>query len=158
MHKLWLPVVSAAFAAGAIATLPAAAQEAQPATELVLESRERDGDTQFIDARPRGESAGDRFLLSSTLRRGGSVVGRMEGDCVGQDRAYEALHCTLVAILRDGRITLQGATLGKRLPGGGGTAEEYAITGGTGAYVGAAGTLRRTGDGRRDRLTFSLLR
>jgi hypothetical protein len=43
----------------------------------------------------------------------------------------------------------------KRIPGVGGRGEEYAITGGTGAYEGAAGTMRRTGDGRRDTLTFS---
>ena len=56
----------------------------------------------------------------------------------------------------DGRLTLQGAPIDKRIPGVGGRGEEFAITGGTGAYEGASGTMRRTGDGGRDRLTFSL--
>ena len=44
----------------------------------------------------------------------------------------------------------------KRIRGVGGRGEEYAITGGTGAFKGASGSVRRTGDGRRDTLTFPL--
>jgi hypothetical protein len=32
----------------------------------------------------------------------------------------------------------------------------YAITGGTGAYVGAQGTMRRSGNGKIDTLIFEL--
>ena len=42
---------------------------------------------------------------------------------------------------RDGRLTLQGASVSKPIPGVGGTGEQYAITGGTGAYQGATGTM-----------------
>ena len=44
----------------------------------------------------------------------------------------------------------------KRIPRVGGTGEHYAITGGTGAYQGAAGTMTRTGNSNRDTLTLSL--
>ena len=43
---------------------------------------------------------------------------------------------------RNGRLTLHGASVSKPIPGVGGTGEEYAITGGTGAYQGATGTMR----------------
>jgi hypothetical protein len=32
----------------------------------------------------------------------------------------------------------------------------YAVTGGTGAYVGASGTMRRSGNGKTDALVFEL--
>jgi hypothetical protein len=38
----------------------------------------------------------------------------------------------------------------------GATTEAYAVTGGTGAYVGASGTMTRKGNGKRDTLTFTL--
>ena len=110
----------------------------------------------MIDSRPKGPSVGDRWLLASTLRQAGKTAGRLEGDCVAVDKRFGVLQCTVVVILADGRITLQGASVDERIPGVGGRGEEYAITGGTGAYEGAAGTMRRTGDGRRDTLTFSL--
>jgi hypothetical protein len=156
MSKRLIPVAAAAVLAGGVAALPATGQAPPAPTQLVFESLGRHQAEKFIDVRPRGQSVGDRWLFSSSLRRDGRMVGRMEGDCVGQDPAFEAFGCALTAIFADGQITLHGAALGKPLPGGGGTREQYAITGGTGAYVGASGTLRRTGDGRRDRLIFEL--
>ena len=76
--------------------------------------------------------------------------------CVGVDKTFGVLQCNIVAILADGRLTLQGASVSKRIPRVGGTGEHYAITGGTGAYQGAAGTMTRTGNGDRDTLTLSL--
>jgi hypothetical protein len=35
--------------------------------------------------------------------------------------------------------------------------EEYIITGGSGAYEGATGVMRRSGTGERDTLTFTLV-
>ena len=52
-------------------------------------------------------------------------------------------------------ITAKGAGTSKPIPGVGRTTEQYAVTGGTGAYAGATGAIRRTGDGRRDTLTVS---
>jgi hypothetical protein len=139
-----------------VAVLPAQGQEPADARTLTFITVEQQGDEHAIDARPKGPSVGDRWLLATTLRRDGKAAGRLEGDCVGVDERFGVLQCTVVAILPDGRLTLQGASVSKPIPGVGRTGEEYAITGGTGAYTGATGTMRRTGDGRRDTLTFSL--
>jgi hypothetical protein len=67
------------------------------------------------------------------------------------------MQCTLTAVLADGSITLQGASLSKALPGASAPASDvYAITGGTGAYEGATGTMRRSGNGKVDTDVFSL--
>ena len=57
----------------------------------------------------------------------------------------------------NGSITLQGASLTKRIPGATAASEDvYAITGGTGAYVGATGSMKRSGNGKTDKLVFEL--
>jgi hypothetical protein len=81
----------------------------------------------------------------------------MEGDCLAVDVKFEGLQCALTAVLIYGSITLQGASLSKPIPGATAPAQDvYAVTGGTGAYVGAAGTMRRSGDGKADTLVFEL--
>jgi hypothetical protein len=142
--------------AATVAVLPAEGQDPPGTRTLTFTSTQRQGDEHAIDARPKGPSVGDRWLLSSTLRQTGKVAGRLEGDCVGIDQRFEVLQCSVVVILPDGRLTLQGAYANKKIPGVGGTHEEYAITGGTGVYEGATGSMRRTGSGKRDTLTFSL--
>jgi hypothetical protein len=152
--------LAAALTAGAIAALvavlPAHGQDPAGTRTLTFTSTEKGGDEHALDMRPKGPSVGDRWLLASTLRQAGKVAGRLEADCVGVDKAFGVLQCSLVVILPDGRLTLQGAAVSKRIPGVGGKGEEFAITGGTGAYAGATGAMRRSGDGVRDTLTFSL--
>jgi hypothetical protein len=100
---------------------------------------------------------GDAFVFASTLRRGSAMAGRMEGHCVAIDLKYEGMQCTLTAVLADGTITLQGASLGKPLPGATTPAADvYSITGGTGTYAGATRTMRRSGNGKVDTDTFEL--
>ncbi|MGH2967973.1 MAG: hypothetical protein ACRDK0_02735 [Solirubrobacteraceae bacterium] len=151
-----LAVLAAGTIAAIVAVLPAQGQDPAGTRTLEFTSTEKQGDERMIDARPKGPSVGDRWLLASTLRRAGKTAGRLEGDCVGVDKRFGVLQCSVIVILADGRLTLQGASVSKRIPGVGGTGEEYAITGGTGAYVGASGTMRRTGNGDRDTLTLSL--
>jgi hypothetical protein len=147
--------LAAALAAGSIAAvLPAHGQD--HAATLKFTSTQGPRDEHQLDARPKGPSAGDRWLLSSTLHRNGRVAGRLEGDCTGIDESYEVMTCSLVVILPDGRLTLQGASVAKRIPGVGGAGEEYAVTGGTGKYVRATGTMRRKSGRNRDTLTFTL--
>ena len=150
----------ATLAAGAIAALaavlPAHGQDSAQTRTLTFTSAEKHGDERAIDTRPKGPSVGDRWLLASTLRQAGKPAGRLEADCVGIDKTYDVLQCTVVVILRDGRLTLHGASVSKPIPGVGGTGEEYAITGGTGAYQGATGTMTRRGNDKRDTLTFTL--
>jgi hypothetical protein len=150
-------VAAAALTAGAIAaTVAVLPAHGQATRTLVFASVQKGGEEHMVDARPKGMSVGDRWLLASTLRQAGKDAGRLEGDCVGVDKRFGVLQCSLVVILPDGRLTLQGASVDKRIPGVDGRGEEYAITGGTGAYVGAVGTMRRDGDGDSDTLTFTL--
>jgi hypothetical protein len=146
---------AAALAAG-VAVLPASGQDQPTTRTLTFVSTESAKDQRFIDAKPKGYSVGDRMLLSSLLHSGSKVAGRVEGTCSLLDPTYHAQQCSLTVILGDGQLELQGTGLDKKLPGVGGTAEVYAITGGSGAYVGAAGTMTRKGNGQRDTLTFAL--
>jgi hypothetical protein len=82
------------------------------------------------------------------------VGAKSEPPATSSTRACSA---TLTAVLADGSITLQGASLGKRIPGASAPSQDvYAITGGTGAYVGVAGTMRRSGNGKTDTDVFEL--
>ena len=148
--------LTAAAAAACVAVLPASGQSPAGARTLTFTSTQKSRDFKSLDLGARGPSVGDRFEFASILSQGGEPVGRLEADCVGVEPTYQALECTLVAILADGRITLQGAYLQKKLPGVGGTDEQYAITGGTGAYANASGAMTRSGNGKHDTLTFTL--
>lgn len=152
--------LAAALTAGTIAALvavlPAQGQDPTGERTLTFTSTQARGDEHFIDLPPKGPSAGDRVALAATLHQAGKVAGRLEGDCAWVDKRFAVLQCDVVAIFPDGRLALQGAYANKRIPGIGGTAEEYAIVGGTGAYEGASGTMGRKGGGKRDTLTISL--
>jgi hypothetical protein len=148
-------VAAGAIAAAAVA-LPAHGQGTAGARTLTYTSTQKKRDTNAVDLKPKGQSVGDRFTFSSTLHQGGKTAGRIEADCVAVDRTFQGLQCSIVALLPDGRMTLQGVGLNKSVPGVGEVAEQYVITGGTGAYSGATGTMSRSGNGKTDTLTFSL--
>ena len=116
-------------------------------------------DAGAVDVKPRGTSAGDEFLGAQTLRSGGKVVGRVHAVCTIVDISYHGQDCRITLILRDGQIAAQGGGLDKRLPGvGDGSApggDPFAVTGGTGAYAGAGGTLL-IGEGKRGGSKFTV--
>ena len=154
--KTLLATLAAGAAVAAAVALPATGQEAPAAKTLTLTSVQAKDAERSIDA-PRGQSMGDSFVFASTLRNGAQMAGRMEGDCVAIDVKFEGLQCTLTAVLADGSMTLQGASLSKHVPGATAPSQDvYAITGGTGAYVGAAGTMHRSGNGKTDTDVFEL--
>jgi hypothetical protein len=118
-------------------------------------------DVKQFDVKPRGDSVGDRFLSAATLRRDGRRVGRALVDCLALDQSYGGQACVITLVTRDGQITAQGAGEHKPLPGTGGdpgTGDTFAVTGGTGSYDGAAGTLRVEHGPEGDRLVAALLR
>jgi hypothetical protein len=155
--KTLLATLAVGTAVAAAVALPATGQEAPAARTLTLTSVQAQGAEHAIDTPPRGDSVGDRFVFASTLRNGAKLAGRMEGDCLAVDVKFEGMQCTLTAVLADGSITLQGASLTKHIPGATAPSTDvYAVTGGTGAYVGAAGTMRRSGNGKTDTDVFEL--
>ena len=89
-------------------------------------------------------------------RQGGKVAGRLEAACDAIDRTHQGTGCSIVVILASGRLALQGASLDKPIPGMGGGAEEYIVTGGTHDFEHATGVMTRKGNGEHDTLTFTL--
>jgi hypothetical protein len=148
-------VVAAALSAAAAFVLPAAGQQPAGRT-LTFTSTQSRRDFTALDLGRHGESVGDRFEFATTLRQAGRVAGRLESDCVGVDATYRMLDCGVIVLLADGRLTMHGGYLARSVPGVGGTGEQYAVTGGTGAYAGASGTMRRRGNGTSDTVTITL--
>ena len=84
----------AAFAAAAAATgivvLPASGQDQSNTRTLRFVSTQKRSDFKSIDVKPKGDSVGDGFLLSSLLHDGSRVVGRVEAHCSYLDATYHA--------------------------------------------------------------------
>ena len=139
----------------AIAAGSAGVASESPST-LIYRGFETGRDAKVVDVRPKGESVGDRYLASMTLRKAGAVAGRLEVECTAVDGTYEGHMCTLVAIVEDGTLTFQSAGVGRAIPNVGEPAEVYAVTGGTGSYVGAGGTMTVEPTTKGDRVTIEL--
>jgi hypothetical protein len=147
LRRALLPA-AALIAASAVAVSGAAGQSGGT---LVLTSgppTARDvkrGDFKQVDLRPRGLSPGDYFLAAGSLKQDGRVVARAHAVCRIIDRTYRGQDCDFVLIFKDGTITASGGGLDRLLPGQPKPpprpADDYAITGGTGAFDGASGTL-----------------
>ena len=155
--KTLLATLAVGTAVAAAVALPATGQETPAARTLTLTSVQAKGAERAIDTPPRGESVGDSFVFASTLRNGAQLGRPHGGRLPRRRREVRGLQCTLTAVLADGSITLQGASLTKHLPGATAPSQDvYAITGGTGAYLGAAGTMHRSGNGKTDTDVFEL--
>lgn len=98
-----------------------------------------------IDVRPRGQSIGDHFVVAGTLRAGDHIAGRGHAICTVIDRSYKGQDCQFVLVFRDGTVTASGGGINRLLPGQPPSPprapDVFAVTGGTGAYRGASGTL-----------------
>lgn len=107
----------------------------------------------FVDAPPRRKlSLGDAFIFTSRLTKQGTRVGNTGVVCTIISAKREESQCVGSARLRAGQITIQGLLAGES------QRFSFPITGGSGAYEGAEGTLHvRELSGNRERLTFSLL-
>ncbi|MBB4984916.1 MULTISPECIES: allene oxide cyclase barrel-like domain-containing protein [Streptomyces] len=132
------PVTSAATGAGS-----AQAKGRAPVLTLTAELAQR---TPF-PVNPGGPAAqGDRVVVRSILKdEGGNVVGESGGTCVLTRAAVEgdpggAEECIVTYALPDGQITAQGMYFGTLNPGPP-PSFDNAITGGTGRYAKARGTV-----------------
>lgn len=105
----------------------------------------------FIDAGERGFSLGDSFVFSSRLTRQGETVGHTGVVCTITSVRMEESQCVGTAWLRRGQISIQGLLAGEP------EEFEFPITGGTGAFEGAGGTLVvREISNTKERLTFHI--
>jgi hypothetical protein len=136
-----LAVPAAAAAAGAIALLPGAGNAQQGNTGQTIKLVEAgNGKFKFVDNPPkvtkkRGPGAGDSLIFANKLTdASGKAAGTLVASC---DVATQpnTLLCTGVWKLANG--TLTGTALGTLT----GRTTTIAITGGTGAYEGARGSI-----------------
>lgn len=89
----------------------------------------------FVDLDEPDFSLGDMFVFSADLTKHGRQVGRAGVVCTVTSVEREEAQCLGTASLRKGQITVQGLLVGEE------EVFELAITGGTGAFEGAGGTL-----------------
>lgn len=113
----------------------------------------------FFDADPKQANEtepatpGDSFALSETLTKHGKDFGSLYAHCTFI--TAEAAQCLATLDLPNGQITVQGAFVGEP------TDFTFAVTGGTGDYTGAGGTIRIQDpeeEGGPSRYTIRLLR
>jgi hypothetical protein len=155
MKPTWLvaAVVAAVAVAAAVATSRGNAQGGGVRTITLIE---REGSFHFVDNPPRqgvnvAPLAGDEFVGSTPLfTRAGRRAGTLDFHCVlvtGGERGRT--HCTGTYSLAGGAIAAQAVFRGFESP------PTIAITGGTGAYEGARGSISS-----RDRrnVTISVIR
>jgi hypothetical protein len=137
-----------------LAVLATTGAGAAPTGTLTLTGKPSPRDQKTIDIAPKGESVGDRVIISETLRSEGGPTARMESDCLLVDRTYQGALCSATLIFRDGKLLLGGASLSKRVPRIGGGGNDFAIVGGTGAYTAASGTAQVKSTSKGDRITL----
>ena len=88
-----------------------------------------------------------RFGLGFLTKRHQTAnnIGRGHATCTIIDRRYAGQDCDFVLVLSDGTVTASGGGLDRLLPGQSPSPphapDEFAVTGGTGAYRDASGTL-----------------
>jgi hypothetical protein len=149
MSKSIVIVVALVAAATAI-VLPLGSAPAATSGSFTLLSRLDTRSMVSVDARPKGRSAGDMFVFSTSLSRDGKADGRAEFAQTLVDSRYQGISIQGDLLLADGTLELQAAGLNRRPPGGPRPSGEsdFAIVGGTGAYAGARGTIHPVRAGR----------
>ena len=137
---------AAAAAAAALAATSAAQPAGPPTGELHLVGRAQS--VTLVDNPPRQHSRhhppsrGDGLVVIEKVfdPASGDRIGRSQTACTVIDARHSRLQCTATVVLPDGEIALQG-----------GGQPPFAITGGTGAFAGARGTVDgNEHDGRID--------
>jgi hypothetical protein len=148
-------IAVAILAIGILAGVGAAAAGGRGTQARVTKFRElaKGGTYQYVDNPPHGVSIGDFAAFSSVLAdRSGKHIGRIDVQCVitaGRTLAKAHQTCTGVLTLPGGQVTDAVGIVGAP------TNAVIAVTGGTGAYAGARGTLTvvgRKGGGADDTL------
>lgn len=106
----------------------------------------------FVDVGKRGESLGDSFVFNAKLNRHGKKIGHVGVACTITSVRREEAQCLGTARLPRGQISVQGLVRGEP------DVFSFPITGGTGAFDAAGGTLEvRTLSQTRERLIFHIV-
>ena len=109
--------------------------------------------TETIDLGAPGSSISDIIVISDALFQHEEQVGVHGGTCTVVQVEPVLLHCVVTFTLPDGQITVQGLVTPDRAE------EQVAVTGGTGAYRAAQGTLTvLEEEGEPAHYTFKFLR
>ena len=89
----------------------------------------------FVDNNEEGDSVGDLLIFENSIYDAGykNVIGYDSGSCI-RIAVGEAWECTWTTSFEDGEIMVQGSFYDEG-------DSVLAITGGTGAYIGAVGEL-----------------
>ena len=100
-------------------------------------------DQHQVDVPPRGLSLGDQVVGAVSLRTHGELFGRALVVCTINDASFQGQQCAITLVLRNGQITVHGGGLDRSLPHSPppGGPDVFAVTGGTGTYTEATGTL-----------------
>jgi hypothetical protein len=88
---------------------------------------------------------GARLIFKIPLTVEGTKIGYEEGECVNLPKKSQSYFCTYNLHLADGTVAVQGT-----LPSTFDRSGTIPVTGGTGAYLGAYGTLTYLDDGSSD--------
>lgn len=144
--KARILIAAGSIAAVALVLSLVTVSSAAPATKItVIEHATTDT---VIDTDGDGaDSTGDLLTFANDLydAENAAVVGTDQGDCI-RIVAGESWQCRWVAFLEQGSITVEGAFFDVG-------SSTLAITGGTGAYKNAGGTLKLTA--HEDGFTFA---
>jgi len=153
-------------AAVAVAALPVTALALQPTNAASTSSAqetfrlvERPGTFKYLDLPPKQRSnnsppsVGDEIILTSRLYRSGTRVGTLHAVCTVTKRTGNVertpLSCVGSFVLGRDSIEVAGIVVTEDI--------DIAITGGTGRYAGARGTVTAKSSGRRTVDTIHLL-
>ena len=153
---LLLVAVGVAVLVGAMAVRSAQGETGRTLTFTVPPPAARD--QHQVDVPPRGLSLGDEVVGAVSLRRHGELFGRALVVCTINDASFQGQQCVFTLVLRNGQITVHGGGLDRRLPHSPplGGPDVFAVTGGTGRYAGATGTLTISHGAHNDVFTVAL--
>jgi hypothetical protein len=155
-RSLLLVAVAAAALFGAVASHAAHGDTRRTLSFTVTPPAPRD--QHQVDVPPRGLSLGDQVVGAVSLRTHGELFGRALVVCTINDASFQGQQCAITLVLRNGQITVHGGGLDRRLPHSPppSGADVFAVTGGTGSYAGANGTLTIRHGAHADVFTVAL--
>ncbi|MGI5129336.1 allene oxide cyclase barrel-like domain-containing protein [Pseudonocardia sp. CA-107938] len=139
LRRSIVAVVAGSLLAGGLSACGAEAGSASPSEHTeILEFAVENDQYAAPDLAPAGPSVGDLYVYSGWLLKDGRRAGQGGGSCqiIQIDGAKITTQCLLTGKLEQGSLTMQALWVTGESP------LDMAITGGTGAYADAHGTVR----------------